>query len=126
MPEALPSLGYEAIDTLHDEAEKRLNLAQQADDNALQALFDALYAHCQHHFATEEALMIARHYRGLSEHRQEHQHLLGEMAGMKRSLQRGRRALVRSWLRERLPEWLAQHVRQLDAQMVRSIGVSDK
>ncbi len=122
-PETLLLLGHEAIDTLHHEAVLLLHLAQRANDNELEPLLDALYDHCEHHFATEEKLMSDCRYRGLDEHRHEHRRLLGEMEGMMRALERGRAPLVRSWLCERLPEWFKLHVGQLDTQMVGNIGV---
>jgi len=106
------------MDTLHHDMTALLEAAIAAPDRGLAEALTRLQHHCEHHFAVEEALMSERRFSGAHEHRHEHRQLLAELSGMLRALARGRYALVRAWLSERLPEWFRLHVANLDGLLV--------
>ena len=79
-------------------------------------LFSAFLRHTQAHFAAEEQLMLSSGFGLVGEHTGEHRGLLGEMARLEQRLQQGKTSLARAFVRERLPEWLERHIRQIDSQ----------
>jgi hemerythrin len=116
-PSNIPiTLGHAAMDTTHDELLQLLATGGQCRDLAtLAPLLDALIAHTERHFQTEELWMVQSEFPLLNEHRSEHRQLLAELAMMRRRLRPATLLLVRSFITERLPDWLNQHLQRMDS-----------
>ncbi len=114
--EDLQYLGHAEMDAVHEELVQLLQRAAACRDaRALGVELDSIIAHTHNHFATEEAWMEQSAFPMISEHRAEHRQLLGEMEMMRRRLRPLNLSLVRSFVCERLPEWLMLHLQRMDS-----------
>lgn len=112
------SVAYAPIDGDHEEFINLLNALDVADNAAFPALFQQLYAHTEAHFDRENQLMAQSGYLGVAEHEGEHRRLLGEFKQFKSRVDKGLIVFGRSFVRERLPQWLALHVTMMDSALV--------
>lgn len=109
------ALGAPEMDATHREfaaLAKELALAG-AEDFPL--LFEALVDHTRSHFENESRLMRACRFPAIAEHEDEHQRVLGELARLQRGIDEGRVAFARTYVREGLPDWFANHLATMDA-----------
>lgn len=112
------TLGVDEVDSVHREFMAQLAALIAASDADFPALFQALITHTRDHFVSEGKLMRESKYRGIGEHENEHHRVLGELQQLNRSLKRGRLLLVRTYVREGLPEWFDTHLSMMDAALV--------
>lgn len=114
-------LGVPAMDRNHREFVDLLERMAVASDAAFAYLYPELVQHTHAHFAAEEVTMRETRFGLTTEHRQEHQRVLGEMDWFGRHLSQGRMNLVRIYVSEQLPEWFAQHAVGLDSALAAHI-----
>ena len=87
--------------------------------------YEQLIDHTKQHFQREEEKMLETGFPATGEHQADHRRVLNELAGFQRSLQRGRIQLVRTFVKERLPEWFTLHLATMDAALaahIKSVG----
>ena len=107
-------LGIPAMDRAHREFVDLVNRMDRATDASFAYLFSDLIHHTRAHFATEEVLMRATAFPESRPHRNEHARVLAEMERFVEALGRGRLATARTYVREQLPVWFANHAREMD------------
>ncbi|WP_295885005.1 hemerythrin domain-containing protein [uncultured Thiohalocapsa sp.] len=108
-------LGLEEMDRTHLELIDLVNRLAAVDDAGFPALFDALLAHTEAHFAQEEQWMTASAFPALHEHRGEHRRVLADLRNLGQRAASGRPALARAYVREQLPHWFALHAATMDS-----------
>lgn len=113
--ESRHGLQLEAMDATHRAFVERVNVALAADDQTFAEAFSALAEHTREHFEHEARLMRSSKFFAAGEHEGEHRRVLGELAAMQMSVRRGRYAVARTWLREGVGDWFAQHLATMDA-----------
>jgi hemerythrin len=114
-------VGYAPIDHDHDEFITLLNQLDAADNGDFPALFQQLLAHTEQHFDRENQLMEQSAFPAETEHKGEHQRVLGEFRQFKKRVDKGLITFGRSLVRERLPQWLELHVRTMDSALAAHI-----
>ena len=116
-------LGHDDIDRQHRELFEILNALHAAMkagqggvaiDSALAELFD----YAQRHFSDEEAVMAAKGYPELDEHRRLHRQLMQKVTEMLQSRQAGEKLATFEVLGF-VGEWIAEHVGRVDHQFGR-------
>ena len=108
-------LDYEPIDKDHEEFIGLLSQVDAAGNTDFPALFQQLYEHTEHHFDRENQLMTEFAFPAETEHKGEHQRVLGEFKQFKTRVDKGLAAFGRSFVRERLPQWFELHVATMDS-----------
>jgi len=108
------TVAYEAIDKDHEEFIDLLNALDTATNADFPVLFQQLYEHTEQHFERENQLMTQYAYPGITDHKAEHQRVLGEFKQFKSRVDKGLIVFGRSFVRDRLPQWLALHVTTMD------------
>lgn len=108
-------VGYDQIDTDHDEFISLLNRLDAADNKDFPVLFQQLYEHTEQHFDRENQLMQQFSYPGETEHKGEHQRVLGEFKQFKSRVDKGLIAFGRLFIKDRLPQWFGLHVSTMDS-----------
>ncbi|MGI1670171.1 MAG: hemerythrin family protein [Neptuniibacter sp.] len=94
---------------------------KQAGSEEFKKLFNTLVVHTERHFYREELLIEQFNYPGKNEHCGEHNRVLGELRQLNERVQKGRLAMARSYINERVEEWLHQHITNMDAALVKYI-----
>ncbi len=115
-------VAHELIDNDHDEFISLLNKLDAADNAAFPALFQQLYEQTEQHFERENQLMKQFSYPGETEHKGEHQRVLGELKQFKSRVDKGLIAFGRSFVKDRLPQWFGLHVMTMDSALVAHIN----
>lgn len=106
-------LGHPAMDQTHREFVALLAKARDSSDEALAAVWQALIAHTQAHFAQEDAWMRATQFPSARTHSIQHRVILQVMReGVARAAE-GNLTSVRLMTRE-LAIWFPQHAQTLD------------
>ena len=110
-PDDIPMLGVKAIDEQHLKIARMLNklnddLKCNAPPEAVHQGLDEMIAFTEKHFKTEEHLMNKYVYPEAIEHKNEHNHLLQEVAYLKDKFSQGGELL----LLQKLKDWLAEHI----------------
>ncbi|MBK1716127.1 bacteriohemerythrin [Thiocystis violacea] len=108
-------LGVAAMDRNHREFVDLINRMGEASQATFVYLYPEMVRHTHAHFAAEEVMMDQSRFSATSEHRGEHQRVLGEMDWFGRHLQRGRIPLARAYVAEQLPGWFARHAVTMDS-----------
>ncbi|MGZ5541987.1 MAG: bacteriohemerythrin [Methylobacter sp.] len=108
-------VGHDLIDNDHDEFVNLLNRLDAADNKDFPALFQQLYEHTEQHFDRENQLMQQFSFPGESDHKGEHQRVLGEFKQFKSRVDKGLIAFGRSFVKDRLPQWFGLHVTTMDS-----------
>jgi len=121
-----PTVGYELIDNDHDEFITLVNKLDTAGNADFPALFQQLYEHTEQHFERENQLMQQFAFPAESEHKGEHQRVLGEFKQFKTRIDKGMIAFGRSFVRERLPQWFGLHVTTMDSALAAHIKNSSQ
>ncbi len=119
------TVGYDQIDNDHDEFISLINELDAADNTAFPALFQQLYEKTEQHFERENQLMKQFSYPGETEHKGEHQRVLGEFKQFKSRVDKGLIAFGRSFVKDRLPQWFRLHVTTMDSALVAHIDKQD-
>jgi hemerythrin-like metal-binding protein len=113
--DATDALGIDEMDQTHREFTALVNLLIEASDAEFAALFGKLLDHCRRHFSNEGRLMRISRFPALGEHEGEHHRVYGDLVQMNRTVQRGRLALARAYVRTGLTEWFALHLATMDS-----------
>jgi hemerythrin len=108
-------VGYDLIDNDHDEFISLVNQLEAADNANFPALFQQLYQHTEQHFDRENQLMKQLSFPGQTEHKGEHQRVLGEFKQFKSRVDKGLITFGRSFVKDRLPQWFGLHVTTMDS-----------
>lgn len=108
-------LGIEVMDSTHKEFINLLDLVSDADKHDFSQRLAELVAHTQAHFTQEEKLMQETQFPAYSEHRDEHQRILGELMQFKKRAEKGQISFARRYIVERLPEWFKLHAASMDS-----------
>lgn len=119
------SLGDPFLDSTHREF---VDLAEQASCASAERFAPALQdlvEHTREHFQAEEARMQSVNHRMLSEHRAEHQRILGDMERFYQRAEKGRGAMARAWVADNLMDWFSAHARTMDSAMVADLTPRD-
>lgn len=116
------SVGYDLIDNDHDDFIDLLNRLDAADNKDFPVLFQQLYEHTEQHFDRENQLMKQFSYPGETEHKGEHQRVLGEFKQFKSRVDKGLIAFGRSFIKDRLPQWFGLHVSTMDSALAAHIN----
>ncbi|HEY8096797.1 MAG TPA: hemerythrin domain-containing protein [Methylobacter sp.] len=119
------TVGYGQIDNDHDEFISLINELDAADNMAFPALFQQLYEQTEQHFERENQLMKQFSYLGETEHKGEHQRVLGEFKQFKSRVDKGLIAFGRSFVKDRLPQWFGLHVTTMDSALAAHINKQD-
>ena len=119
------TVGYDQIDNDHDEFISLINELDAADNTAFPALFQQLYEKTEQHFERENQLMKQFSYPGETEHKGEHQRVLGEFKQFKSRVDKGLIAFGRSFVKDRLPQWFGLHVTTMDSALAAYINKQD-
>jgi hemerythrin len=115
------TVGYDLIDNDHDEFVSLLNRLDAADNKDFPTLFQQLYEHTEQHFDRENQLMQQFSFPGINDHKAEHQRVLGEFKQFKSRVDKGLIAFGRSFVKDRLPQWLGLHVTTMDSALAAHI-----
>ncbi len=116
-------VGYDLIDNDHDEFISLLNKLEAAVNTDFPALFQQLYEHTEQHFDRENQLMKQFSFPGETEHKGEHQRVLGEFKQFKSRVDKGLIAFGRSFVKDRLPQWFGLHVTTMDSALAARINM---
>jgi hemerythrin len=119
-------VGYDLIDNDHDEFIGLLNQLDSASNADFPALFQQLYEHTEQHLDRENQLMKHNAFPAETEHKGEHQRVLGEFRQFKTRVDKGMIAFGRSFARERLPQWFGLHVTTMDSALAAHIKIQPK
>ncbi|GAA5174632.1 hypothetical protein GCM10025771_04820 [Niveibacterium umoris] len=104
--------GHRDMDTTHEDFVWAVNALRVADDDTMGVALDALIAHCESHFAQENAWAAAIGFPGC--HANEHERVLAVMRAVRVELDKGDHGLGRR-LAEELPVWFKHHAASMDA-----------
>lgn len=115
------TVGYSPIDGDHDEFISLLNKLDATDNANFPALFRQLYEQTEQHFERENQLMKQFSYPGETEHKGEHQRLLGEFKQFKSRVDKGLVPFGRSFVKDRLPQWFGLHLTTMDSALAAHI-----
>lgn len=115
-------VGYDLIDNDHDEFIGLLNKLDAAGNANFPALFRQLYEQTERHFERENELMKQFSYPGETEHKGEHQRVLGEFKQFKSRVDKGLIAFGRSFVKDRLPQWFGLHVATMDSALAAHVN----
>lgn len=118
---SLLTVGYDLIDKDHDEFITLINQFDSVSNADFPALFQQLYEHTEQHFDRENQLMTEFAYPGETEHKGEHQRVLGEFKQFKSRVDKGLIAFGRAFVKDRLPQWFGLHVTTMDSALVAHI-----
>lgn len=108
-------LGVESIDSTHQDFLALAGALEGASSADFPRLFDEFVRHTAEHFAGEERLMRDSACPTLAEHAAEHRRVLADLERFLRSLQRGRSAMARAFVRDSLREWFENHLASMDS-----------
>jgi hemerythrin len=119
-------MGYDLIDNDHDEFIILLNWLDSASNADFPALFQQLYEHTEQHFDRENKLMSQFAFPAETEHKGEHQRVLGEFKQFKTRVDKGLITFGRSFVKERLPQWFQLHILTMDSALVAHIKIQQQ
>lgn len=108
-------LGVPAMDRNHREFVDLINRMGDASNATFAYLYAEMLHHTHAHFAAEEVMMRQTGFAATAEHKDEHLRVLGELDWFARHLHRGHVAMARTYVREQLPQWFAQHAVSMDS-----------
>ncbi len=108
------ALGNAEIDADHRAAVELMNRLANADDAAVQALFDEFIQHMRDHFARESAVMTACAFPPQACHEGEHTRVLGLLDDIAAEVAAGRPDAARHFGAEAGPAWFIDHRNTMD------------
>lgn len=79
--------------------------------------FERLINQTVEHFTHEEALMKEHHFQGYSEHKEEHQKILNELAYFYEMTQNGRMVFAKNYIQHGIRERFDLHIGNIDSQL---------
>lgn len=107
-------LGFAPMDATHREFVDLLNRADTVQAESFVGYFDTLVEHTKAHFEAEKKLMEESKFLSMREHVDDHDRILAEMMQMQRFAARGMTKIVRSYIKEKLPDWFTVHAASMD------------
>lgn len=107
-------LGYGPMDDVHAEFVTLVRAMQQARDDELAGLLEALAAHAKSHFDAENAWMVDTDFPARGCHIDEHAAVTRSIRQVRERLARGDHALARR-LADELAAWFPGHADYLDS-----------
>ena len=122
------SVGIDAVDYEHKELIDLINrlhdeLMGRGDKPSINAFFGDLLRGISAHFALEERFMRERGYDLLTQHKAEHERLLGEIREIMDGFED--RAVASAELGTRLDTWFSRHFETHDARLHKALGSHD-
>ena len=108
-------LGIPGMDETHAQFVELVNRLDAAPNSEFAALFTCLLEHTRSHFEEEEARMLQCSFPAIAEHRNEHRRVLGELAQIRKQVDRGLVSFGRMYVREGLPGWFRLHAATMDS-----------
>ena len=116
------SVGNEDIDNDHKHLLDLIGTYQDAvahhDLTQLQEVFESLVAYTEEHFAREERIMFAVHYKELDEHRTAHHALYQSIHQLHDNIvERKKGALDLSGINKLLHDWVLDHILKEDMKL---------
>jgi hemerythrin-like metal-binding protein len=111
-------LGVDEIDDFRREFVVIVNALDHASGSAFIGLFAELLYHTRDYFEVENNLMKKSGFPARHEHEIEHRQIVGELARLQQRLKKGHIAMVRSYVRERLPDWFMLHAGTMDRTLI--------
>ncbi|HFB2048580.1 MAG: hemerythrin family protein [Hyphomicrobiaceae bacterium] len=112
------ALGNAEIDQAHRELVDLINIVAEANKETFPKAFTCLVSHTREHFEFEQKLMDRNKDPKRQEHKRQHTKLIGELLALEHRVKRGQYKLARSFVTERLPEWLYLHTTTMDSMLV--------
>jgi hemerythrin-like metal-binding protein len=113
--------GYPAIDQDHEAFLSLLNRLETSGDGEFPTLFRELRQQTEQHFERENQLMQDYAFPALTEHKAEHQRVLGEFKQFQSRVDKGLVVFGRLFVTDRLPLWFKLHVATMDYTFVTHI-----
>ena len=107
-------LGHTPMDEEHETFVHLMGALMHARDETLASALDALAAHAQQHFETENAWMAETGFPARACHTDEHAAVLGSVQGVQHRLAQGDFAVARRLCAE-LQAWFPAHAQHLDS-----------
>ncbi|WP_446811202.1 bacteriohemerythrin [Methylomonas sp. 2BW1-5-20] len=120
------TVGYDLIDNDHDVFIDLVNQLDKANNTDFPGLFQRLYEHTEEHFESENRLMAQFGFPAETEHKGEHQRVLGEFKQFKTRIDKGLITFGRSFVRERLPQWFVLHITTMDSALAAHIKMQQE
>lgn len=119
-------LGYQPIDTVHQEFIEILGKLQKATDSELKILLQSLFVHLDEHFGYENSLMISSEFPPMECHIDEHAAVLQSVIDVQSCLEKGDFEVCRRLI-DALVNWFPSHADHLDSALAhwmvkRSLG----
>jgi hemerythrin-like metal-binding protein len=115
------SVGYDLIDNDHGIFIDLINQLDKANNTDFPGLFTRLYQHTEEHFESESRLMAQFGFPAETEHKGEHQRVLGEFKQFKTRIDKGLISFGRAFVKERLPQWFLLHITTMDSALAAHI-----
>lgn len=106
---------HREIDAIHEQLAELVKKLATAPDGNFTSLFTTLIEHTESHFSREEQMMQECGFPHSAEHLAEHRQILQEMRLFQRRITPVRMALVRAYVKQRLPERLDLHISRMDS-----------
>jgi hemerythrin-like metal-binding protein len=117
-PDTVLKTDNSQIDSSHAEFTQLLNQMSAANNLEFAKLFAELLTHTEQHFQEENRLMEQSGFPAQTEHKAEHQRILGELTQFKKRLDKGLVAFARAYATEKLPAWFTLHLSTADSALV--------
>jgi hemerythrin len=118
-------LGVADMDNTHVEFVDLVNRMENSTNAEFILLFERLLEHTRAHFEHENRLMTAHGFPAISEHRGEHERVLGEMTRFNRVIHKGLVSFGRSYVNESLPQWFPLHASTMDSALAAHIKANN-
>lgn len=115
------AVDHDLIDADHAVFIDLVNQLDKANDVDFPGLFQCLYDHTEEHFERENRLMMQFGFPAETEHKGEHQRVLGEFKQFKTRIDKGLIPFGRAFIKERLPQWFVLHVTTMDSALAAHI-----
>lgn len=106
--------GIDEIDDFRREFVALINALDDATGSEFIGLFAELLYRTRDYFEVENNLMKSSGFPTRHDHEAEHRQIIGELTRLQQRLKKGQIPLVRSYVRERLPNWFMQHALTVD------------
>ncbi len=114
-------LGVLEMDREHQNFCEELSELLKADSSNFAELIEKLFKHAQKHFKEEEHLMLECGYSSYSEHKSEHDKILGELNLFVQKAKKGNTMMAKAYVKDRLPEWFELHLGTMDSSLAQKI-----
>lgn len=117
----LISLNFAPIDEEHQTFVDLINKMNTSDNVLFATLYQQLLEHTEQHFEHENQLMEQYQFPAMTEHRGEHNRVLGEIKDFKKRVDRGLTPFAKAFVIERLVPWFNLHLPTMDSALIAHI-----